>query len=76
MPGDELRVDIEPFGPDHAQINEFSGVVLQHPALTEVLGRSEHRLIGIAPVDEATLTGAADVATVGVVVSSAHPWNH
>jgi hypothetical protein len=52
MPGDELRVEIEPFGPDRSQVRAFSARVLEHAALRELLGRSEHRMIGIAPVDE------------------------
>ena len=52
MPGDELKVEIEPIGPDHAQVRAFSAQVLEHAALRELLGRSEHRMIGVAPVDE------------------------
>jgi hypothetical protein len=58
MPGDELKVETEPVGPDHSQIREFSARVLEHPQLRELLGRSEHRLIGIAPVDEVTRSPA------------------
>lgn len=44
---DDLRIDIEPFGPGPEMTEEVSRVVLEHPSVREELGDSRHRLLSV-----------------------------
>jgi hypothetical protein len=47
----ELRVEVEPWGPDAAALQAVSQRVLAHPSVQEQLHGAQHRLLGLALVD-------------------------
>ncbi|MDQ4048994.1 MAG: hypothetical protein M3131_06400 [Actinomycetota bacterium] len=47
MAADELVVDVQPFGPDPADLQQLSEGLLERPALKDVLARTRHQLLSL-----------------------------
>lgn len=51
MADDRLSIDIQPFGPTAAQLDELGRGLLRNDAVRSALGRNKHRLVSIEAVD-------------------------
>jgi hypothetical protein len=48
---EELSLDIRPFGPDPAVLQQLAASVLEHPALRKALQRTRHTLLSVEPIE-------------------------
>ncbi len=49
---EELRIDIEPWGPDEATVETARRAILEHQLVRERLRDARHRLLTIEPIDD------------------------
>jgi hypothetical protein len=63
-PTEDIRVEIEPWGPDQDSVNTVRQSLLEHPALREHLRGATYRLLGLELRDsEATTRKTAELPT-------------